>query len=114
MKRLFVIGILAAAGASVSGQVPAQVPVYGPGGPYWGYPAYGPPCAVQPCPDTRVIRREVQRELRQDENARTPEPQSAAPPPRAPPPPTRVEEIRPEYEGASQIRDEYRRAGEPR
>lgn len=113
MKRAMRNGLLIAAGAAACAGAAAQT-VYGPGGPYWGYPGYGPPCAVQPCPDTRVIRREVQRELRQDEAARVPEPQAAPVAPRTPPPPTRVEEIRPEYEGASQIREEYRRAGESR
>lgn len=89
----------------------AQVPMYGPGGAFWGYPhLYGGPC-VAPC-DPRELRRELRRELQRQESATTTP--AAKPETRPPPPPTRVEEIRPEFEGASQIREEFRRSGERR
>jgi hypothetical protein len=89
----------------------AQVPMYGPGGPFWGYPyLYGGPCAA-PC-DPRELRREVRRELQQQEA--TSAAPTVKPETRSPPPPTRVEEIRPEFESASQIREEFRRSGERR
>ncbi len=68
---------------------------------------------MQPCGDPRVIRREVQRELQREDAVRAQE-QQVSPAPRTPPPATRTEEIRPEYENASQVRDEFRRSGEPR
>ena len=92
----------------------AQVPIQGPGGPFWGYPSwYGTPCAA-PCPDARDLRRELRRELQQQEGPNPAVQPTPAPEQRPPPPPTRVEEIRPEYEGASQIREEYRRSGDRR
>ncbi len=103
----------AAALVAAQGAAQAQVPAYPYNDRYWLDRGYAAPCGFQPCGDPRVIRREVQRELQREDAARS-QAQQAAPAPRAPPPPTRAEEIRPEYEGASQIRDEFRRSGDPR
>jgi hypothetical protein len=109
MRHVLAATVVALAFAS---PVAAQVPMYGPGGPLWGYPPlYGGPCAA-PCPDAREARRELRRQSQERESDAAAK--QSMPPPREPPPPTRVEEIRPEYEAASQIRDEYRRSGERR
>ena len=111
MNRIASLGIAALALGTAVSAVHAQVPIYPYGGPYWIDRGYGAPCGVPPCTDPRIIRREVQRELQREEAARA-QGQGAAPVvPRPPPPPTRVEEIRPEYEGASQIREEFRGSG---
>lgn len=109
MKRI--VGVMSIIAFHAGAQ--AQPPVYPYNDRYWLDRGYAAPCGLYPCADPRLIRREVQRELQREEAARAQE-QQALPPPRTPPPPTRVEEIQPQYEGASQIREEFRRSGESR
>lgn len=99
---------------AVSAALPQTV-YYGPGGPYWGYGPYFGGCAVYPCPDGRDLRRDLRRELRQEDlrqQSTTPAPSFALP--RGNVPPTRPEEIRPEFQGSGQIREEYRSSGDAR